>query len=383
MNIKCGYKSINGDYIFSKVSKTVAQFKKENPKIKVVDLGVGDVKSPPPTKISSEIVKQSKNFSSIKGFCGYPDESGIKELKKAISNYYKQQGACVLEEEIFITTGAKPAIGELFEICNFSKAFILTPTYPLYEELCLLHGVDIQFEKTINKGKIGLPTNKADVIFICSPNNPTGEVISSKRLKKYATYAKNHNSLVVLDGAYADFSKHYVCPYLLKNSQNIIEVRSYSKNLCFTGLRLGYMVIKKDNPIYLPYKRYLSLRSNGVNVIMQRAAVKAYSAISKRQEQKKIEEYRQNAKVLKEVFNDAGFYCKGGVNAPYLLVNVKENGEQFFKNLLNYCAVVVTPGEAFRATNCVRVSCLANKEDIKEGAKRLAEFFNIIQNKKV
>ena len=231
MNIKCGYKSISGDYIFSKVSKTVAQFQKENPKIKVVDLGVGDVKSPPPLKISSEIIKESKRFSSKKGFCGYPDESGIKELKSAISNYYKKQGACVLEEEIFITTGAKPAIGELFEICKFNKAFIITPTYPLYEELCLLHGVDIQFEKTAKKGKCKLPTKQVDVIFLCSPNNPTGDVISAKWLKKYATYAKKHDSLVVLDGAYADFSKHYVCPYLLKNSQNVIEVRSYSKNL--------------------------------------------------------------------------------------------------------------------------------------------------------
>ncbi len=376
MQIKCGYKSINGDYIFAKVSEEVEKYKQSHPNEIVIDLGVGDVKLPPVNEISAKILAESAKFTTQSGFCGYPNERGILPLRQTIANYYKERGADISSEEIFITTGAKPAIGEIFELCDFKNAAIVTPTYPLYEELCSLFNVKMQFIEYGTGGKIELPKQRVDVVFLCSPNNPTGKNLSEEALEKYLNYAKKNDSLVILDGAYADFAKNYRCPYLLKGSENIVEVRSYSKNLCFTGLRLGYVVIKKENPLREAYERYLSLRSNGVNVIMQRAAMISYSKRAKEQVEQRIEYYRENARILKRVFYKFGLKCSGGTNAPYLLLSVNENGTQFFKRLLEKEGVAVTPGEAFRANNCVRVSCLAKRETVIEGAKRIFKFFD-------
>ena len=141
--IKVGYKLINGDYIFTQVAKKVKEYRENNPNEQVIDLGVGDVKFLPPSKICEQIILKSQNFVTQNGFCGYPSEEGLWELRVVISDNYKKSGVNVLPEEVFITTGAKPALGDLFEICNFKKCLIEIPTYPLYEELCALHGVEV------------------------------------------------------------------------------------------------------------------------------------------------------------------------------------------------------------------------------------------------
>ena len=374
MRIKAGYSFVNGDYVFSTVAKEVKNFKQEAPNVEVIDLGVGDVKLPPPESVCRAIIQSSEQFITPQGFCGYPPEEGIEDLRKAISEYYKKHGAEVFCDEIFITTGAKPALGELFEICNFRRASIIIPTYPIYEELCALHGVAVDFCLANEKNSYPLPQKKADVAFYCSPNNPMGYALSKKQLVKICADSLQNNYLAVIDGAYADFSEDYIPPYKFKNCANVIEVRSYSKNLCFTGLRLGYMVIKRDNPIYSAYKKYLSIRSNGVNVIMQRSAICAYSIECVKEQKKRVEYYRQNASILAKPFLDARLKVMGGKNAPYLIIEVKENGHDFFKKALYGCAVVVTPGEAFRANNCIRISCLCSEENATEGAKRLDEF---------
>lgn len=373
MNIKCGYKSINGDYVFSFVAKKVQEYKKITGN-EVVDLGVGDVKFPPPKSICTAIKQESKKFCSPEFFCGYPDECGILSLRTKISEYYNGLGAKVSEDEIFITTGAKPALGELFEVCDFKNAGIILPTYPLYEELCALHGTQVEFIYSNSENFFPLPRKKVDALFICSPNNPAGHTLSEKNLKEVINYTKKQNALAVIDGAYADFTQKYICPYKFSESENIVEVRSYSKNLCFTGLRCGYVVIKKQNPLHGAYKKYLSLRSNGVNVIMQRTAILSYMQECKQEVLKRVNYYRQNAKILKKVLKSKNLTYSGGVNVPYLLVNVRKSGQEFFEELLNNCGVVVTPGEAFHANNCVRISCLAHRNQIEKGAKILNEF---------
>lgn len=376
MKVRSGYNFAKGDYVFTRVSNAVKNFKSKNFNCEVVDLGVGDVKFPPPEIISEEIIKQSKFFIQPEGFCGYPLEEGILELRQEISEYYNRLGAEVFEDEIFITNGAKPAIGELFELCDFKRGAIITPTYPLYEELCSLHGVEIDFYKSDSKNSFPLPQKSVDVAFFCSPNNPMGHTLSVKQTQELCSHSAQNNYLAVIDGAYADFTSSYIPPYAFENSSNVIEVRSYSKNLCFTGLRLGYTVIKRSNPIYSAYKRYVSLRSNGVNVIMQRVALLAYSKECVTQQRRRVDYYRKNAQILKKPFEEKGLTVYGGINAPYLVVNVNKNGEEFFNELLHSAGVVVTPGEAFRAENCVRVSCLCTRENAINGAKQITRFFN-------
>ena len=379
MRVKNGYNFVNGDYVFARVSSEVANYKSKNFAKEVVNLGVGDVKFPPPEVISEAIVNESKAFIQPEGFCGYPLEEGIWELRQEISNYYNRLGAEVLPEEIFITNGAKPALGELFEVCDFKKGAIVTPTYPLYEELCSLHGVEVDYYKSTNLSPFPLPQTGVDVAFFCSPNNPMGYTLSVKQTEELCLHSFKNNYLAVIDSAYADFTSSYLPPYAFENSSNVIEVRSYSKNLCFTGLRLGYVVIKKSNPIYSAYKRYVCLRSNGVNVIMQRVALSAYSKECVLQQRRRVDYYRQNARILKKPFEEKGLTVYGGTNAPYLVVDVKKEGELFFKQLLYGAGVVVTPGEAFRAQNCIRVSCLCTREDAIKGAKRITQFLNAEQ----
>ena len=374
MRIKSGYNFVNGDYVFATVAKEVEIFKKQKPSVEVVDLGVGDVKLPPPKSVCNAIIESSKEFITPQGFCGYPPEVGIEKLRKTISEYYKKLGAEVFADEVFITTGAKPALGELFEVCDFKRASIIIPTYPLYEELCTLHGVSVDFCKSDWQNSHPLPQKGADVAFYCSPNNPTGHILGEKGMREICNDSLQNNYLAVIDGAYADFSEEYIPPYKFANCTNVIEVRSYSKNLCFTGLRLGYMVIKRDNPIHKAYKRYLSLRSNGVNVIMQRTAILSYSSECAFEQSKRVDYYRQNANLLAKPFIDNGYKVIGGKNVPYLIIEVNQCGYDFFKSALYGCGVVVTPGEAFRANNCIRISCLCLQEMAVKGAKRLFEF---------
>ena len=376
--IKCGYKSINGDYIFTKTAKMVEEYKINNPNKQVLNLGVGDVNLPPPDIVCDFLKSETERFCTKSGFCGYPDERGIIELRQAISDYYKGLGSRVFADEIFVTTGAKPALGELFELCDFKRVAIVTPTYPLYEELCCLHSVEFERVSATKENEFPLPTQKCDAIFLCSPNNPTGAVLTYNHLERYINYAKENNSLIIIDGAYADFTERYNCPYLLENSECIIEVRSYSKNLCFTGLRCGFIVIKNKNPLHKGYEKYLRLRSNGVNAIVQRTAVCAYTKECVLQQKERMQIYRENASLLRELFTGFGYECTLGLDVPFVVVKVNQNGEDFCKNLLFKCGVVATPGEAFCADKSIRFSCLVYNAVALEGVKRMCKF---LQNK--
>lgn len=369
--IKWAYKSINGDYVFEKVSNEVQKYKSLYNKT-VIDLGVGDVKMPPPNNVCKQLKKQVERFVTPTGFCGYQNECGILPLRERICEYYESKGATIYPDEVFITNGAKPSLGELLEIANFTKALIITPTYPLYEELCKVHKIKTTFCKLNDFYKF--KHNKFDVIFLCSPNNPSGEIVDNALMQAFIDFANEKNSTVILDGAYADFSKNYQLPYVFENSERVIEVRTYSKNLSFTGLRCGYTVIKRKNPFNGAYKRYLSLRSNGVNVIMQKCAICCYDKITIKEVDMRVALYKERAKKFKSLLKSKKVTLFGGEDIPYILIKSDKNGYSFFKELLYNCSVAVTPGEPFHADNCVRVSCFSSESDILSGAKIINEY---------
>lgn len=372
MQVKLGYKSINGDYIFAKTAKMVSEYKQKYPNCKVIDLGVGDVKRPPVKSINKALISESKRFTTSKYFCGYPNECGIFELRKKISEYYREYNAEVLPEEVFITTGAKPAISQIMQIARFTRALIPIPTYPLYQELCDLHCVKkVLYKKPYLSQNGG---QKCDLIFICSPNNPTGEILDNRAIDHLLAYLNANNSIAVIDGAYSEFNTNYLCPYSFSGSKNVIEVRSYSKSLSFTGLRCGYMIIKKQNPLYKAYERYLSTHSNGVNVVMQRVAMAYYQKSAREELVRRINYYRKNAKIARSILDELNLEITDGQNAPYLWLKVKQNGLEFCKELLYKKGVVVTAGEGFGASDWVRISCLAPRKDIIEGANLIKDY---------
>lgn len=377
MVIKSGYNTVNGDYIFSKTDEAVREYK--NKKGRVIDLGVGDTKLPPPKIVMQAIQNAVIDFGG-KGFKGYPPDFGYPFLREAISNYYKTYGTEVLPDEIFITEGAKNGIGNILDVANFKKALIPIPTYPLYRELSNAHLIKTRFITGSENDCFLTEPNYSfdcDLIFLCSPCNPTGSHIPENLLKKYVDYALQKNAIIILDGAYSAFCNYY-SPYKIDGANRcLIEVRSYSKSLSFTGIRCGYVVIKKENPLYFAYKKRESLRTNGVNYFAQKGAEKVYTKEGESAVNERIAYYKRNAEILKKPFLKFNFKVFGGENAPYLFCKTNRSGFDFCKTLLNECGVAVTPGEGFNAKNFIRVSCLVTDKTAIEGARVFERFFSL------
>lgn len=374
MRIKSGYRSVNGDYIFTKTANEVEKFKQLHPKIKVVDLGVGDVNLPPIKIVGDELKKQTASFCSKSGFSGYPKDEGDFILREKISNYYKSKGICVYPDEVFITEGIKPALAEIISLSYFNLAYIHLPNYPLYGELCRAMKIKTKFGKPqTEKICVSNDASLCDLFFICSPCNPTGSVISQAELEKCAYYAHKNDGIVIFDGAYAAFCESYVFPQKVKYSERIIELRSFSKSLSFTGLRCGYAVVKRANPLYSAYKKSLSLKHNGVNIIAQKAAAAVFCKDGFLQLEQRINQYKSNFNILKSAFF-ADLPFKTQFNAPYLFVKVNKKSCLFANELLLKKGVCVTPGQAFGAEGYIRLSCLAKTQDCTTAAKRIKEF---------
>ncbi len=376
MIIKSAYKSINGDYVFSECIKQAEKYKSANKK-ELIDLSVGDVSLPPIKSVSRALKKAVKQYLSKAGFSGYPSDEGYMPLRRAISDYYKRQGAYVYPEEIFITAGAKPALSDVLELADFSRAFIHAPVYPLYGELCAARNINADVFRNV----MGAPENNAsendfsdkDLFFLCSPCNPTGESFNADFLKSVIRVANKNGGAVITDGAYAAFKKDYLCPYNIAGAEKCVaEIRSYSKSLSFTGLRCGYLVIKKQNPLHEPFKKMLALKYNGVNILAQKAALGVYSQKGFKELKNRVAYYQKNARILLEPFLRRGFSVMHG-EAPYIFVKAKTSGEALTQNLLNRFGILACPGAAFGDNDYIRLSCLCKREKAEKAAKRLSD----------
>lgn len=381
MKIYEGYKTQKRDFLFAELSREVAKFKSENKSAKVIDLGVGDVKLPPVKPVARALVKAAKKMSNEKSFTGYPPACGCEFLREKIADDYVKNGVCVQPDEVFITDGAKRAICDIVEIIRPESSLILSPAYPLYKDICEALGVKTYFASGSPQNDFFAMPNAdrdsavcPDVIFICSPSNPTGAVINEKTLEKYIDYALEKQSLIVFDGAYASFLTKNFSPFSLNGAgAAVAEVRSYSKSLSFTGIRCGYVIIKKENPLYAAYKKHAVLHCNGVSVISQYGAAAAYSLASKKLLSARVQYYRDNAKIIARELQRTGAYFTGGVNSPYLFLKTPCSGFEFSRRLLYSYAVVVTPGEGFGAQNFVRISCFCTKKQALAAARAISD----------
>lgn len=379
MRIKQGYRSVNGDYIFSKTDEKVRAFKLLHPNIKVIDLGVGDVKLPIMKSVSRKMRKAAYELSKRETFVGYLPDNGCLFLRKMISDYYRKSGCDVSPEEIFITGGAKPALADLTSLADFDKAFVPEPNYPLYLELCSAYGIPVVKTRAPSETYADFAKeNDCDLCMICSPCNPTGEKVGLDVFRELAEFEKRIGGVIIDDAAYAFFDDAYKPPFeTAVERDTVIEVRTFSKSLSFTGIRCGFVAIGKNNPLYKPFSALLSLKYNGVNVTAQRAAAVAFSEYAKPELALRRAYYRKNAEVLAAPFVRSGYEFTGGVFAPYVFVDVKTSGVAFADELLSKAAVCVTPGEGFGGAGKIRLSCLCTAEDALEGAERIARFLGV------
>lgn len=386
---------LQDSYLFSTIAKKVANFTKENPSKKIIKLGIGDVTKPIVPACIEAIHKATDEIGTQEGFKGYGPEQGYEFLRKAIAeNDYKSRNIDIELDEIFVSDGAKCDCGNIVDIFGKdNKVAITDPVYPVYLDTNVMFGRDVVYLPITadNNFKPELPKERVDMIYLCFPNNPTGTVLTKEDLKIWVDYAKENHSVILYDAAYEAFITEENIPhsiYEIEGAKDVaIEFKSYSKTAGFTGVRCAYVVIPKTVKGYtkngeeVSYNKLWNRRTctkfNGVSYIIQRAAEATYSEKGKEQIKENIKYYLENAKIIKQGLEEAGFTIYGGVNSPYIWLKVPKNmtSWEFFDKLLEEANVVGTPGSGFgpHGEGYFRLTAFGTQENSIEAIKRIKE----------
>jgi len=391
--INSNYFNLSKNYLFPAIAKKVKEFKEANPSAEVISLGIGDVTRPLPPACIKALHKAADEMGSEATFRGYGPEQGYPFLiNDIIKNDYQPYGIDISPDEVFVSDGAKCDVGNVQEIFSTScRVAVTDPVYPVYVDSNIMAGRKIK--KIPCKEKNGfipqIPSFAADIIYLCSPNNPTGGVMTKEDLAKWVAYAKEHKAVIIFDSAYKEYIRDNSLPrsiYEIAGAKDVaIEVRSYSKTAGFTGLRCAYMVVPaslkgfaKDgsiaelNPMW---RRRHTTKFNGVSYIVQRAAQAIYTPEGKEQVKELINFYMTNAKIIKEGLESAGYKVYGGQNAPYIWLKTPKGvtSEQFFEILLHKAHIVSTPGSGFGACGegFLRLTSFGKRQDTLNAVERI------------
>ena len=384
---------LQDNYLFSTIAKKVSKYSEEHPDKKIIKLGIGDVTMPIVPACLEAMHKAVDEIGTKEGFKGYGPEQGYDFLRKAIvENDYKSRGINIEIDEIFVSDGAKCDCGNIVDIFGIdNKVAITDPVYPVYLDTNLMSGRKIIYLPLTKENNFipKLPEEKVDMIYLCFPNNPTGTVLSKEELKKWINYAKENKSIILFDAAYEAFIRDDNIPhsiYEIEGAKDVaIEFRSFSKTAGFTGLRCAYVVIPKQLNGYTKNEEKISLNKlwnrrtctkfNGVSYVVQRAAEAIYSKTGREQIKENINYYLENANIIKKGLEDAGFKCYGGINSPYIWLEVPNEltSWEFFDKLLENVNVVGTPGSGFGKSGegYFRLTAFNTKEKTIEAINRI------------
>lgn len=405
ININENFLNLQDSYLFSTIAKKVAEFQKNNPDKRIIKLGIGDVTRPIAPKIIEAMHKAVDEMGKQETFRGYGPEQGYEFLREKISeNDYKKRGVNIDIDEIFVSDGAKCDCGNIGDIFGIDNIVAITdPVYPVYLDTNVMAGRSGEYnEKTgmyeniiyipataENNFVPEFPKKVPDMIYLCFPNNPTGTTLNKKDLKKWVDYAKQNKSIILFDSAYEAFISEEDVPhtiYEIEGAKDVaIEFRSFSKTAGFTGIRCAYTVVPKNLKGYTKDGKEIELNAlwnrrhgtkfNGVSYPVQRAAEAVYSEEGQKQIKENIEYYMNNAKIIKEGLQEAGYTVYGGINAPYIWLKVPEGltSWEFFDKLLNKANVVGTPGVGFGPSGegYFRLTAFGNRENTEEAMRRI------------
>ena len=389
-----------GGYLFPEISRRVKAFLETNPPMPLIRLGIGDVTQPLAPAVIEAMHKATDEMSRKETFRGYSDDSsGYDFLKEAISRYdYKARGVDISPDEINISDGAKSDcgnIGDIFSVDNVVA--VCDPVYPVYVDTNAMAGragevmPDGRWSNLVylpcteeNGFFPDLPERVPDLIYICSPNNPTGAAATKEQLKVWVDYANRHGSVILYDSAYEAFITEENIPHSIFEIPGAetcaIEFRSFSKTAGFTGTRCAYTVIPKalergGVSLLSLWQRRQNTKFNGVAYVVQRAAEAVYSEEGRRQVKETIDYYLNNAKIIREGFAKAGLTAYGGVNAPYIWVKTPGGmpSWDFFDLLLKKACVVTTPGAGFGPSGegFIRVTAFGDVDATREAVERI------------
>ena len=393
MKINENYSNLEESYLFSTIAKKVNEYAAANPDKKIIRLGVGDVSLPLCKAVISALHSAVDEMGIKESFRGYGPEQGYDFLRESIQNYYLSHNVKLDIKEIFISDGAKSDLGNILELFdNSTVALMPDPIYPAYVDANIMAGRQILLMDANKENNfLPLPNKniKADLIYICSPNNPTGAVYNKEQLKQWVDYANSINALIIYDAAYEIFISDENLPksiYEIEGARNCaIEICSLSKTAGFTGTRCGYTIIPNDiinGRLNRMWVRRQTTKFNGVPYIVQRAAQAVFTPEGLNEIQENIRYYRENARIMGETLDKLGIWYTGGKHSPYIWLECpnKQTSWEFFDYLLNELQVVGTPGSGFgkNGEGYLRLTSFGSRENTLEAMERFNKINNFI-----
>lgn len=392
MKVNKNFDNLVPNYLFAEIAKRVNDYCKANPDKKVIKLGIGDVTLPIPQIAVDAMKKGAEDLGNKETFKGYPDYEGYEFVRKAVADYYKTFGVEIDPSEVLITDGAKSDSANIQDIFDKDNTVLVTdPVYPVYVDSNIMAGREIIYaDSNEANGFAAMPDDsvKADIIYLCSPNNPTGSAYSYDQLKAWVDYANKNDAIIIYDAAYEAFitddSPRSI--FAVEGARTCaIELCSLSKTAGFTGTRCGYTVIPKElerdgKNIYQMWYRREATKFNGVSWPVQCAAAAVLSEEGQKQFKENIKYYQENARIISSAMDELGIYYTGGKNSPYIWLKCP-NGMgswEFFDYLLENANVVGTPGEGFgkNGEGYFRLTSFGDRENTIEAVRRIKELLS-------
>ena len=392
MKINKNYLNLQESYLFSTIAHKVNEYKAANPQADVIRLGIGDVTQPLCPAVIRAMHDAVNEMGKASTFKGYGPEQGYEFLKSAVAEYYNLRGVMLENQEIFISDGAKSDFGNILDLFSPENTVLVPdPVYPVYVDTNMMDGRNICYmNANESNGFLPLPDPdvKADIIYLCSPNNPTGAVYNRDQLAQWVAYAKAQKAVILFDAAYEAFIADENLPrsiYEIDGAKECaIEFCSLSKTAGFTGTRCGYTIVPMElvcegtvlNKLWL---RRQTTKFNGVSYVVQCAAAAVFSAEGRRQTAEAIAYYKNNAKVIADALREMGIWFTGGEHSPYVWLKCPNNMKSwdFFDELLHKAHVVGTPGAGFgqNGEGFFRLTAFGDAERTVEAVERMKKCF--------
>lgn len=393
--INQNYLKLNESYLFAEIARRIREWQSAHPELsnQLIRMGIGDVTRPLPKTVVDAMVKAAQDMGQAESFHGYGPEQGYDFLKTAIQSYYKKFGVELALDEIFISDGAKSDLGNILDLFDENNTVLVTdPVYPVYVDTNMMSGRKIIYAMSSEENgflPLPAPEYRADIIYLCSPNNPTGAVYDREGLTKWVRFAQENNAILLFDAAYECFVTgdlpHSI--YEIPGARDVaIEFCSFSKKAGFTGTRCGYTVVpdtlKRDgaslNKMWL---RRQTTKFNGVSYITQRGAEAVFTEAGEREIEENLQYYRDNASIITETMDRLHIYYTGGKNSPYIWLKCPGDMDSwsFFDKLLNEAYVVGTPGAGFGKSGekFFRLTAFSTHENTREA---MARFEKLVQS---
>lgn len=388
MNINKNYLNLEASYLFSTIAKKVSEYSEANPDKNIIRLGIGDVTLPLCNAVVNAMKSAVEEMGVQETFRGYGPEQGYDFLKSAIRDYYAKHNVSLELDEIFISDGAKSDLGNILDILGTdNRVMVQDPVYPVYVDTNIMAGRKIVYsDSNESNGFLPMPDEnvKADIIYLCSPNNPTGAVYTKEQLAEWIKYARKNNALILFDSAYEAFISDETLPRSIFEIEGAkecaIEFCSFSKTAGFTGTRCGYTVVPNalvydDTKLNKLWLRRQTTKFNGVPYIVQKGAAAVFTEEGQKEIMKNIGYYKENAKIITDALDKLGIWYTGGTNSPYIWLKCPNNMKswEFFDYLLNNVQIVGTPGSGFgnNGEGYFRLTSFGSREKTVEAMNRL------------